>query len=283
MRPTQTARRDRSAFTLVELLVVIAIIGLIAALIVGATMRVIGVQAQKNTQTLVQKIGYSLNQQISALYSKASVEPPYDLTGQCPASATNIMNMAGGDARRARVIWGKLRLKQQFPMSFAEALNPDGGAGLIAPEPAYKVVAPLVGTMTPQQEQAVCLYLALKNNRSGASFDPDTLSPQELANTNTPGVKYLTDAWKAPLQFYRWPATNDPNGYPNSPQACPPSFLDNQDPEGLLSDNAWNSAGFQGVCHPVFAGQSYDVSAYVYSTGGPSGMAVCSFQLRFGG
>jgi prepilin-type N-terminal cleavage/methylation domain-containing protein len=35
----------RWGFTLIELLVVIAIIGVLAALIVGATMRVIGVQA----------------------------------------------------------------------------------------------------------------------------------------------------------------------------------------------------------------------------------------------
>jgi prepilin-type N-terminal cleavage/methylation domain-containing protein len=282
MRATPTTRRHapRLAFTLVELLVVIAIIAVLAALVVGATMRVIGVQAQKNTQTLVQKVASSLNQQMQALFDQARVEPMGD--PNVANSLTNLMNMAGGDTRRARVIWAKLRLKQQFPMTFAEAQNPDGGTGILSAEPAYAVVAG-AGAYTAQQ-QGVCLYLALKNNRRGATFDPDTLSPQELANTSVNGIKYIMDAWKAPLQFVRWAAPNDPSGYGNAPQAFSgPPALDLQDPEGILSDTAWNSAAFTAIGHPVISGQTYDVSPYVYSTGGPSGLIVYSWQLLSGG
>src|SRR5207302_5135067 len=35
-----------------------------------------------------------------------------------------VLLMAGGNAPRARVIWIKLRLKQEFPMNYAEARTP---------------------------------------------------------------------------------------------------------------------------------------------------------------
>ncbi|MBY0527744.1 MAG: type II secretion system GspH family protein [Gemmataceae bacterium] len=193
MISTQSPHRRRQGFTLLELLVVIAIISLLAALIIGATMRVIGVQMTKNTDLLLQKLQPALVQQWQATIDQANQEPVPD------AVVT-----AAGSPQAGRNLWIKLRLRQQFPVTFAQALDPSG-TGLIAAEPAYKNVINGAGAVNANDQQAILLYLALKNNRRGSSFDPDRLSPRELQPVTLPTTNVSTmkliDSWKNPLNY----------------------------------------------------------------------------------
>lgn len=269
-------KQRRPAFTLVELLVVIAIIAVLASLIVGATMRVIGVQSQKNTELLVGKLGSELNKQWQAVVDQADKEV-------IPGA---VMTLAGNDGPRARVIWIKLRLKQQFPEMFAEATNPDGAGGTyITADPFYAGAIGATPAPGGLLENSICLALVLKNSTRGAFFEVDNLSPREIEPYGATGLKYIRDDWKDPVGFRRFPY-NDTDLNPGGTPAA--GFNDPVDPTGKLSNGTWVAAQgttYQGlVGHPVSADASYKMVPYVFSNGGPNSLGVIkSFKARIGG
>jgi prepilin-type N-terminal cleavage/methylation domain-containing protein len=105
---------NRTAFTLMEILVVIAIIAIIASLLAAGIFAVIGTQRQSNTQNTMRAVYKVLSRQMKFVLDKADKETP-------PA---NVLKLANGDPKLAKLMWKKLRLKQEFPMTFAEALAP---------------------------------------------------------------------------------------------------------------------------------------------------------------
>jgi prepilin-type N-terminal cleavage/methylation domain-containing protein len=322
-RARQDAISPRGGFTLVELMTVVAILAVLMALIASAAFQVVAVQQQRNTETTIKKVGDALDQQIQQVIEQAKTEmPPND-----------VLSMAGSDARRAKIIWRKARLKQEFPMTFADALAPNipslsqtdlpprqsyvdtfngwgwtrdtitaastiaaasnsapivircGGAhnltsgtrvmvfgalGNSAANSEYIVTVidatqfSLDGSMGngsytgggswfAADEPGACLYLALKQNRRGISFDLDSsLSSAEVGTVTIRGkpVTAILDAWGHALSYYRWPAGNSEL---NLSTATP--FRDFQDPEGTLADSNWtNSTGrqnFTNLCHPL--------------------------------
>src|SRR5436309_1340305 len=128
--PLRTRQFARRGFSLVELLVVVVIVGLVLSITAAATMRVLGRQKSSNTETLISMVYRTFSEQWRAVVEQAKKE-----TVPSP-----VADLAGGDARRAQVIWIKLRLRQQFPMSFAEILNPataPGGGAYCGTPPAY--------------------------------------------------------------------------------------------------------------------------------------------------
>ncbi len=112
--PARIGSRFRLGFTLIEVLVVIAIIAILLSLVAAAVFRAIGSQQVNNTRNTMMGVNKKLEEQVKAVIAKADRET-------IPQS---VITLAGGDQHRARLIWKKLRLKQEFPMTFAEALYP---------------------------------------------------------------------------------------------------------------------------------------------------------------
>ena len=259
-----TVGGPRSGFTLVELLVVIAIIAVLVSLSGAAYFRWIATQAQDTTETTMRDVAKVLERQMKQVIDRAKKEPESNI----PLS---VRTMAGGDMRRARVIWIKLRLKQEFPMTYAEALFPWQAVNStynlppadLPPKRTYVVAlggAGISATNCPPDDgtqSSAMLLLALSQVRGGVKFNPGDLPSTAVGDTNSDGMKEIVDAWVKPLAFYRWPVGNaeliSMNPAPANTRAF--RFADAIDPDGLLLNPAWYSsnarAQFENLCHPI--------------------------------
>jgi prepilin-type N-terminal cleavage/methylation domain-containing protein len=244
MRSLRQSRSPRSGFTLIELLVVIAIIGVLAAMVTAAIYRVSAYQQNKRAETTVRKVQKALNDQYAALAgdvkkefaNRATVAGALNQTGW----TANVITLANGDSEMAQVLWYKMRLMQEFPVSIAEAgLSATGTAlptvvaGFLKPKSAYIAYlngansnlgaggtgGTLIGNannLSPlQQQSAICLYMALTQQRAGATFNADNIGAGgkgELSYNMGGGViltyPVFTDGWGGPIIFERW--TVDP-------------------------------------------------------------------------
>jgi prepilin-type N-terminal cleavage/methylation domain-containing protein len=259
-------RAARPGFTLVEMLVVIAIIAVLAGLASVAYFRWIDTQRQDNTENTMRTVSQALQRHMEAVRASAQTEtiPPFVLN-----------NIAGGDALRARVIWVKLRLKQEFPITFAEARNPgdtgDPNTSLPAGVLPGKYGA-LASASAGGGESAACLYMALRKTRKGVQ--PEELPSSAVADTNSDGLPEIVDGWGKPLTFVRWPT--DPTGnvawvqeLNSKNPASNPTGLRNADPidkDGTLLDAAWYAGGgrvyFEALCHQVSPPNAAGQKAY---------------------
>jgi hypothetical protein len=243
----------------VELLVVMAIIAILAGLTTAATMAVLLRQKASNTEWILKTAATALNEHWRAVVESAKTEE------------INVYARlhSGGDERRARAIHIKLRLKEEFPTNFQEALattyyssalrelgvTATAGQGHVASQP---------GDYT---EAAVCLLLALQKKRKGVSFDFSSLNTAiadgiypDAVNGNVT-LKQLVDGYGTPLLFYRWPTMNPEvdalNPTPADPRYGTGKFQDSLDTDGTLVNSLWNFTGnpdkdwFEQVCHSV--------------------------------
>jgi prepilin-type N-terminal cleavage/methylation domain-containing protein len=232
----------RPAYTLIELLVVLAIIAVLASLTTAAAMMMISSQHERNTKFSMRQIEGERKKHWDAVVQSALKEN-MDTPDNAAAAAT-IRQWAGGDEKRARVMYVKFRLKQEFPTSFAEALNP-------FPMPAKKNYTKYLNslgittttnplTATPAaHESAACLYMALSEGTSGVKTNLDQLNVG-VKSFDAPGgqtIKALVDDWGNPLVFARWP-TGDANLDALTPLQKTKT-RDLEDPEGLLINSNW--------------------------------------------
>jgi type II secretory pathway pseudopilin PulG len=224
--------------TLIELLVVMLIIATLASLILSAVFTVRDSQMKSFSETLVLKLSSALEQQQKAAVDQIREEP-------VPNWA---LSMAGGDPRIAKVIYLKTRIKQEFPVSFYQAMYPNanytpmqtgayqtiGGAADLPPKATYlKALQPLVGTAIPAMGQSIpnpdqypslgltmpagfeasaLLYLALSQGRRGQTgFNPDeSIEPTAIKTATVGGVtfKYFVDSWGNPVRNWMFPYGN---------------------------------------------------------------------------
>lgn len=238
----------RSAFTLIEALVVVTIISLLVALTAAGTLKLMAEQQRKNTDTTIQELASQLQKQWQALILTARDEP----------LSSAALGAAGNDPRRARVLHIKMRLNQEFPMSFAEAMSPPGG---LPPKQAY--VTALQSASPFHNQSSVMLLLALKQARRGVVSDPSTfLNSNQLVDRFGDGLEEVIDGWGNPIELFLWP-TDCIDLNPSGPWPFPPS-RDSLDPDGLLA------AGGNCPVHPVAPGGTYHLEPVIGSAG-PNG------------
>jgi prepilin-type N-terminal cleavage/methylation domain-containing protein len=263
----RSGRVERGAFTLVELMVVITIMAALAALTASAVLKFIAVQQTSNTQSTLDRVQSQLNRAWSKVKDEAYYKEPIPLAVEnwmksFPSTANPI---AGSDANandRMRVLYVKLRMRQQFPMSFNEALNP----APLLPLPAYQMYLNSMGItgsspQTASIESSACLLMALQRGVSGAGIDPSQLTTGGAAGIFGK-LPYLTDAWGRPIFFTRAPAGNlylNPITNPTTRASnvaniysmsqlgtvtcySQPGNNDPGDPQGLLVSTPWRSA-----------------------------------------
>lgn len=260
-RTTTTARR--AGMTLIELLVVMAIIGVLASLTIGAVFTVRESQVKSAAENTVQKLASAFDQQYKAVLDECRADT-------VPGWA---VQMANGDLRRARVIYTKGRLAQEFPSTFAKAINPGGAVVTVAnlpPKPTY-VKACAGVTPAAAWESSALLYLALSQGRRGmsaASSLDDSIEPNAIQTVTANGKDFriLVDPYGTPLAFFNFPTgnieLNQPPYVNNNTANFPTNGRDPVDPEGTLYGQAWPVAlrtQFQTAFHALNAPDAVNV------------------------
>jgi prepilin-type N-terminal cleavage/methylation domain-containing protein len=246
-RTTTPPARRRAGFTLTELMVVILIISVLMAIAAGTLFNFMGSQQATNTQKILDRVQVVLNSRWSTVTRLAKDEPipaavQSYLQGQNP-QGLNYVGMDTNAPQRMRVLYIKLRQRQEFPMSFAEALRPDP----LPPLAKFTSFFQSLGyTSTPASqpdvESAVLLLLALQSNQSGGGVSQDALGRAAVGPVQLSAglrVDALVDGWGKPLALCRWPAGSpllNPNG------AAPGPSRDPTDPNGFLMNAAWLSS-----------------------------------------
>jgi competence protein ComGC len=255
-RKTHCGKAHRASFTLVELLVVIAIIAALMALVVSATVRYLQTQAQKNTEATISKVDSVLRVHWRYVIDQAKSG------GSMPDVITNnIVGSVENDANRARVIYTKLKLKQQFPMSYYEALNnPLGADPAFVRELGSAGIGYSAGQTAPSwppgpEEFSVCLLISLKQARGGINLNPDDLGPDVVKpSSSAKGLQKMVDFWGTPLAFFRWPTLD--GEIDGTGPAANVIKRDVQDGDGTLIDPNWwiqqnLRLQFEAQCHLV--------------------------------
>ncbi len=250
-QPRGARRRGRPGFTLVEILVVLAIIAVLASLTSVAVLRWIDTGKQQTTEATIQKVKKELDRQVKLVLKKTDDE----------SIPTAVVTLAGNDMNRARVIWKKLRLRQEFPETLAEAtLHPStivaSLAGVTDLNPLYTTV-PNIQNLNANSASAALLLLSLKRNRGGKAMSEDDLGANNVLDTDNDGFKEIIDSWGNPVLFCRWPTGSAAVDASNPATVNSRDYRsrDPLDPDGTLLNPVWYNTAqrqqFEALCHII--------------------------------
>ncbi len=221
----------RPAFTLIELLVVIAIITVITAAAVGVFTRVRAGQARSNTDATLNKINALLDRQVKAI--NAQIDD--DVRKNHPGYAAVLNPPFGvGNPDLAKAIWTHAKMKNELPMSLAEATNSvqiNINSNVVWNLPAKRIFVALPAEPTPFDESASCLYAAVTGNAGGGTTT-DTDGVEQQTGLTGGGSKCFKDAWGTPIVFVRTAYNTEVNSAPFVPAGR--AAFDPFDPRGKL-------------------------------------------------
>lgn len=246
----KTRAQSRPAFTLLEMIVVISILGLLAALSLSAVFRIQETQRETNTNTGLRKIQIGLDQQYKAARDTISKEAVPDVIKTLTSSIDTNGNIVP-DPIRAKALHMKLRMRQEFPQTYAEARTFVPGTSVYNPKPIY-LNAIGGGNSTPDQEAAALLVIVLSQNRGGITFNVEEIGRSETRDIGGKTVRVLMDEYGTPICLRRWATDGEMNMLPAdelnqapfvSPTQMSSGNKDLDDPEGRFRNGAprpWN-------------------------------------------
>ncbi|MGL6076442.1 MAG: type II secretion system protein [Fimbriiglobus sp.] len=200
--------QKRSGFSLIELLVVISLIALLAGLVASAVFRIKASQAINNTEATLGKVDRLLMARWSAVVDQAKSTVPASLVERC-----------GNDKDRATALWTMACLKNEFPMTFAEAnatINL-GTDAILKPRAIFlKLVNDsTLSSLTAEQQSAALIYVALtQSGNKGLNNGMDGLEGQTGQLTPGSNATVFKDSWGQPLIFQRHLTNDEINGVP---------------------------------------------------------------------
>jgi prepilin-type N-terminal cleavage/methylation domain-containing protein len=212
------SRIARAGFTLAEMLMVIAIIAVLIALSAAAIMRFWDTGPYHATVANLGKVQAALDTQWQAVREKASRDNLNGLEG-----TLGVSDLADATAKPKYI---GLRIAQAFPISFAEAFQPNA---LNAYGPYDKFLRSLLGIPAgdtaatastkaqscapPHVQQAICLMMILERGPGNAGLTADKLEGGmvqrlDLKNAATPTpaaiqANGIVDGWGRAVLFTR--------------------------------------------------------------------------------
>jgi len=249
---------------MIELIVVIGIIALLSTLSAAAVMRVQQAQRESNTDKYLRAAAIGLDQQTKAARDRIAAERPDDIIILMTSNAN-----CGNDMARAKALHMMLRLRQEFPQTYAEVRytfsgqfqSPCGTVNLAnlnakyGPKDLYlRAIASAPGGGSPYEEAAALLPIVLGTSRGGAAFNILEAGPTGSITVGGKEMKVLVDAWGTPISFRRCAVdaemaannnmiANELNSEPFvSKTATMTGYRDPVDPEGKLTANVWTGA-----------------------------------------
>jgi|GEM_PF-2739783 len=217
-------RPNRSAFTFIELMAVLAIILVVTAISVTASIQVIAYQRGNTTQTTLKTLSDSLDRQWAAVVDAAKQESLQINQNTNPAiyflasDGTGLINPAISNQnidKRARVIYIKMRLKQEFPMNFSEALYPGS-------------LPPTLSAVIPTQLTNLPVEVPPRGSYGNYPM-PFSMSPNQLPKGALRNFKIYVQAMNESPAIYPptfnagttpYPASMNPAVWPIESSAC---------------------------------------------------------------
>ena len=209
-------KRPRGGFTLIEILVVLALIATLLALTAGAFFRVRAGQIKAASEATLQKLNTALDNRMKTIQESVN-EDARKNQGQWPFA----LAAANGDPDVAKSLLMYAKVKNELPMTFAEAKAPTiviTSTGTITlPARANFSVLPNSTANSPE-ESGACFYIAvLTSGGGGAMTDQDGLQQQSSDFTGASwniSARVFKDAWGTPIAFVRHAYTAELNASP---------------------------------------------------------------------
>jgi prepilin-type N-terminal cleavage/methylation domain-containing protein len=299
-RATTRPATARPGFTLVELLVATTIVAVLLAITVVGLQK--ATDSQKNRTTKEQV--YKLQQTIDSEYNRVVESCRNDQRDKKIPQA--VVEYAEGDMNRALAIWTAMKLRQQFPESFAEAIThcyianrngalvldftqipnasnanpPADSVYLLRSLATFSGVGSATTTGNANEESGALLYLivATKTAAGGGAMASaaDDLGQQRKVAFGSVPLNTFVDAFGNSVGFKRWD---------QSAAVQAPPFVDSNngikdklDPRNLVF--GWTNPTKQAQMQALgFNGQNRE--AAVYSPGNPkSPSLLMGYTLR---
>jgi hypothetical protein len=233
---------------------VIAIIGVLAALVAAAVFFMVGGRQARNTEATIKVTTKLLNDRWKSVIEAAKKESPSAYT----------LAFAGGDSKRAQVIWIKVRLMEAFPEQYSDVQTPLVLQQYIPAGKFKSYFAKYQSTLgiTPgggSGERSACLLMALKTLNSDSGVAVQDQLNYAVADSDGDGIPEIIDAWGRALTFERF-ATFGPvqQANPASPGSRAYKYSDPIDPEGTLLNLQWYNTPWPPVNPKTTMGKQFE-------------------------